>query len=184
MQPARPSRHASPLHRARRFILLASLLLTGGCGTVPELITHQVVVSGNTQTSRIDAKTHWNDTGIRLHKGRTYQAHISGEWNDWIVRCDANGPKPAFWRGLMGSMRFGLRFPPSRDPETHYFRPVACIGTPPAGSAAPAGAFLLRDGMTFTAPASGSLHVFANDDSFAYSNNEGALSLRITRVGR
>ena len=179
-----PSIRNSHPPRMRRLLLIAGLLFTGGCASVPDLITHRAVVSGNTQTSRIEAKALWNDTGIRLRKGSTYQVRISGEWNDWFVPCDANGPKPAFWNGLMGSMRFGLRFPPSRDPETHYFRPVACIGTPPAGTAAPAGAFLLRDGMTFTAPASGSLHVFANDDAFAYSNNEGALSVRITRVGQ
>ena len=130
------------------------------------------------ETRRIEAKALWNDTGITLRKGRNYRFEVSGTWTDWLIRCDAAGPVSSIGRALMSPTRGLLRYPPEKDAGATYFTLIGTIGRT-ATADLPPHAFVIRDGVSIVAPATGTLHVFANDAPFAYGNNCGALLLEV-----
>jgi hypothetical protein len=156
-------------------------LFTSCCTTkspVPEVTSHH-----GGQPVVIEALTWWNDTGVALHKDRSYQFKVTGTWTDCTYQADANGPVNPLINILMFPTRPLLRFSPFRDCRANYFQPIGTIGRG-KGHQLPAHAFIIRDGMKYTAPASGILHVFANDVPWerAYSNNKGQLSLTVTEI--
>ncbi|MEO5716770.1 MAG: hypothetical protein ABIT37_25045 [Luteolibacter sp.] len=156
--------------------MAASLLASCASNKVPLVTTH----SGKPPI-RIYARTYWNDTGITLEKDRTYQLHITGTWTDWTYQATTAGPASLLVNALMFPFRPFLRYPPFRDPHANYFQAIGSIGRG-EGKKLPTHAFIIRDSMDYTAPATGILHVFANDAPFAYENNSGHLTLTVSEM--
>ena len=162
-------------------ILLPMSALFASCACknpVPEAIAH-----GGRQPVEIESRAYWNNTGITLHKGRTYQFQVSGTWKDWTYQATPAGPACPLINALMFPARPLLRYSPFRDIRANYFQPIGTIGRG-KGKALPTHAFIIRNEMTYEAPASGVLHVFANDAPWeaAYANNCGKLSLTVSEV--
>jgi len=117
----------------------------------------------------IQARPHWNDTGIDLYKGQSYLLNASGEWRDWKYRASPCGYKSrntaqrlttwarrhraADWFALVGSI--------SKHHNTYFT--IGC-----GSECQPT-----RDGRLFC---------FANDNWLFYFNNSGCVQLVVTRV--
>jgi len=159
------------------FLPLATLFAS--CvGTSP---FKKVVIHRGTQPIQIESRTYWNDTGIHLQSGNRYQFHVRGTWKDWTYQATSEGPASPFVNAMMFPTRPLLRYSPLRDICANYFQPIGTIGRC-EGKALPLHAFIIRDGMTYAAPVSGILHVFANDAPWesAYANNQGSLELTVS----
>jgi hypothetical protein len=154
--------------------LIATALLTS-CASkpVPLVTTHD-----GKPTVKICARTYWNNTGIPLRQGQRYEFHISGTWTDLYMESNAKGLISPIHNAVMFPARVFLRYSPFRDPKANYFQAIGTIGRG-NGKILPEHAFIIRNGMAYTAPSSGILHVFANDAPWdsAYSNNKGHLTL-------
>jgi hypothetical protein len=157
---------------------LAAILAACSSRPVPMMVTqHPGTLSG--RECSVCSRTFWNDTGIDLKKGSRYRFEVRGQWKDWFVWCDENGPLCPLPDLLMMPLRPCLRFPPGiREPRARFFSLVGLIG-PPEEARLRAEGFLVRDGKTLIAPASGRLHMFANDWRCAYGNNEKSLALLV-----
>ncbi len=167
--------------KSKTLILLPMSALLASCAckdSVPETIPHH-----GRQPIGIQSRTYWNDTGITLHKGRTYQFQVSGTWKDWTYQATPAGPACPLINALMFPARPLLRYSPFHDIRANYFQPIGTIGRE-KGKALPTYAFIIRDGMNYNAPASGTLYVFANDAPWemAYANNKGKLSLNVSEI--
>ncbi len=160
-------------------LLQISCTAPGVCRQTPRRI------SPASQEVSISSACSWNETGIQVKRGHRYDLKPSGTWTDWIVLCDASGPRVPFLRCVMDPSRPRLRYPPGRDALAHFFSLVVCVHTQPqVPDQVPGDAFLVpREGIrAWTAPADGRLLAFANDWKSAYGNNRGALTLRVTEV--
>lgn len=157
---------------------MSALIASCACDPVPDVITHR-----GSLPAGIESRTYWNNTGIHLKSGQQYQFHVTGAWTDWFVPAGPEGINCPLARAFMSPFRYRLRYSSCRDSNARFFQPIGTIGRG-EGKTLPAHAFIIRDGMNYTAPASGILHVFANDDpsEAAYANNCGKLSLTVTRV--
>lgn len=156
--------------------------LLGSCTSpVPPIIHSKARSQGRQHLVEVQARTHWNDTGITLQKGHTYLLSAEGTWTDWFMKCDAEGPLLSWQDQLMRPLRTRLRYGPSRDPKADFFTLIGSIGAGPS-TVLSAHAFLIGRKTTYTAPATGVLHAFANDDPSAYWNNCGSVELSVSDV--
>lgn len=164
----------------RALVPFSSATLCASCITkVPEVLRCEPSVHGDTRRVTVQSRAHWNETCISLKKGRTYQFTSTGTWTDWFMKCDADGPLPGWKRGFMSRFADRLRFSPATDPKAHYFSLIGCIGRGD-GTTLPQHSFLIGGQAILKAPASGILHVFANDDRNAYWNNYGSIELAVS----
>ncbi len=138
---------------------------------------------GQSKHVEVIARTYWNNTGITLEKGHTYRFDIAGTWTDWTYQANAAGPICPVSNAIMFPFRPLLRYSPFRDCHANYFQAIGTIGRG-EGKKLPQHAFIIRDGMPYTAPATGTLQVFANDAPWeaAYSNNLGLLDLTVSEL--
>lgn len=173
--------------KTRHFLPVLSLALAlASCRNTPPP-TVEAPLSRAHRTASFDVKANagWNDTRLKLEKGRSYRFTVQGEWCDWIVPCDGQGPKGTLGRLSTLPFRSSYRYSSRRDPASTVLIPVGVIGRS-EGLDTPADAFVIRDGMTFRPPKNGLLSVFANDvpTGGAYSNNKGALRVSVTQLSR
>ncbi|MGC4013372.1 MAG: hypothetical protein QM755_02475 [Luteolibacter sp.] len=162
---------------------VSAALALSCCGPAPEVVKAPTVKKGHTWQTTVESKALWNDTGITVVKGRSYRLHVSGIWYDAYAKCTPQGPVSPLMRAYGWPIRWALRFTTSRDPAAIYFIPIGTIGRG-TGASLPEHAFIIRDGMTWQAPASGILHAFANDWQYAYGNNHGAIHMTVTEITR
>ena len=144
------------------------------------LIRPQVLkLPGSLATAVIDSKLMWNNTGIWLEAGKTYNVHAPHTWIDAYINTTADGYE-SFDSQVRWYARPILYASESlrRQPQQNWFKLIGCInktGCMPFGSQ-----------YTFTAPSSGYLTCYANDYTsiFAngYSNNKGSITITVTRV--
>lgn len=125
----------------------------------------------------VDSRSHYTAVAT-VTAGRVYRLSAQGRWVDWFICTDAGGF--ASWP-LMASSE-GRR----RLPEAKWFALVGLItadGQAPAHDAAGrTPLFSLTpylDGSPWTAPADGTLQVFANDLPDRYGNNRGAIRVAL-----
>jgi hypothetical protein len=111
------------------------------------------------------SKNKWNDTNIRVVAGRTYSYRAKGQWKDKNIECDADGFTHV-WMDLSGWMI-------KRVPSAKWFQLIATVGKDKSH------VIKLGTSGRFKAPRSGTLWAFANDASFAYANNSGAVELDV-----
>lgn len=164
-------------------VAFASLTLTACVSnSVPKTVTARAT-KPVTQECKVCARTLWNDTGIDLKQGVAYRFEVNGEWKDWYMLCDENGPRSPLLRVLTLPLRPGLRLSPLRNWQANFCSLVGMIGAQDE-TRIRRDAFLIGDGMVMCAPYSGRLHTFANDWKSAYGNNKGHLTLTVIEVGQ
>ena len=116
----------------------------------------------------IDSRPLWNNTGIKLVAGGIYRLEACGQWKDKEYVCGPAGYRsPNLLLKLLEWAR--------RAPRCNWF---ALIGSLDANERE---LFLIGDGIPYTAPRSGTLTCFANDTRLSYGNNNGTVTLIVTR---
>ena len=132
------------------------------------LITMGLLPGQSIEIAGIDAGKRWNRTGLVIESGATYRyevVKISG-WRDGKIETDPDGYEKLHLLPLVPSRRF---------PFAHWLELVGAVGTSAWNY------FPIGKGCTRRAKGAGELYCFANDASFRYKDNEGQLTLRITR---
>jgi hypothetical protein len=124
---------------------------------------------GDTALATISARQRWNDTGIDLVAGGTYEMSACGKWTDWTWTCDADGYTSTRW-----PMRVAERF--RRAQFAPWFALMGALDRDRHE------AFIVgRQGVVSPAT-SGRLYCFANDVVAMYWNNTGHIELTVTRT--
>lgn len=124
---------------------------------------------GETVTLTVSAAPKWNWTGLRLVAGHTYQMSVDGSdnWNDWTVITNADG---------YDAQNLEPFEPYRRVPDANWFALIGSVGLSLDE------AFLIGTGTTYTPSSTGLMFPFANDLPIMYWNNEGDVSLVVTRI--
>ena len=117
----------------------------------------------------INAAERWNRTGVVIECDVTYRFEVidvSG-WRDGKVETDPDGYEKLRLLPLL----LARRYPPAR-----WLKLIGAVGTSAWDY------FPIGTGCTRKATAAGELYCFANDASFRYHNNDGQLTLKVSRV--
>lgn len=117
----------------------------------------------------INAAERWNRTGVVIECDVTYRFEVidvSG-WRDGKVETDPDGYEKLRLLPLL----LARRYPPAR-----WLKLMGAVGTSAWDY------FPIGTGCTRKATAAGELYCFANDASFRYHNNDGRLTLKVSRV--
>ncbi len=112
----------------------------------------------------VDARLHWNDTGIDVTAGQRLRIIASGAWRDWKVETDADG---------FSRPHLKLAEPLRRAPSANWFQLCGSVDRRLDQ------VVLLGRDVSFSAPASGRLFLFANDVSWMHWNNAGRITVQI-----
>lgn len=150
--------------------------------------TRQIVPSatglrvGESRRVRVAARTFVNWTGITVVEGKRYRFEVAsnppkGFWKDHIKETDADGFPTCIVDAVCAPFR-SLR----RIPDANWFVMSGGVGDPSPLALDLRHRFVIGDRRTITAPATGHLGLFANDVSTMYWNNEGAITMTVTRV--
>lgn len=132
------------------------------------LITMGLLPGQSIEIAGIDAGKRWNRTGLVIESGATYRyevVKISG-WRDGKVETDPDGYEKLHLLPLVPARRY---------PFAHWLELVGAVGTSAWNY------FPIGKGCTRQAKGAGELYCFANDASFRYKDNDGQLTLRVTR---
>jgi hypothetical protein len=123
---------------------------------------------GESRSAQVKARTRWNDTGIDLLEGQTYQLTATGTWRDCNIPAGPCGYE---------SKNFILRFTERRRraPHAKCFALIGSIGRNYDTQ------FLIGCSREYQVLRSGRLFCFANDVRIAYLNNSGEVKLTVTR---
>jgi hypothetical protein len=125
---------------------------------------------GETTYVAVEANKFWNDSGIHVMPGQTYNFIVpeNEEWIDWYMPCSADGyrstPLIRPWETLR------------RVPNANWLQLIGTIGrskVPPI--------LIGSKLMNFSPPFPGRLYFFANDLAWMYWNNKGTIAVRLTR---
>jgi hypothetical protein len=133
------------------------------------LITMGLLPGQSIEIAGINAAERWNRTGVVIECDVTYRFEVidvSG-WRDGKVETDPDGYEK--WRLL--PLLLARRYPPAR-----WLKLMGAVGTSAWDY------FPIGTGCTRKATAAGELYCFANDASFRYHNNDGQLTLKVSRV--
>ena len=129
-------------------------------------------------SARIEARKRSNPTPFKLEKGKTYRFAAEGTWLDAGIVCDASGytSEEAKSKSWILSRTEGWR----RVPEAKWFSLIGRVGNSEyqqidIGK-------LIESAATYQAESTGLLHCFANDVSWMYWNNKGAVTLYVEEV--
>lgn len=124
---------------------------------------------GETITLTIQSAPKWNWTGLRLVAGHTYQMSVDANdtWDDWTVITNADG---------YDAQNLEPFEPYRRVPDANWFALIGTVGLSLDE------AFLIGTGTTYTPTSTGLMFPFANDLPIMYWNNEGDVSLVVTRT--
>jgi len=132
------------------------------------LITMGLLPGQSIEIAGIDAAKRWNRTGLVLECGVTYRfevTQVSG-WRDGNVETDPDGYEKLHLLPLSPARRYLFG---------KWLKLIGCAGTSAWDY------FPIGSGCTREAPSAGELYCFANDASFSYHDNDGQLSLKVTR---
>ena len=133
------------------------------------LITMGLLPGQSIEIAGINAAERWNRTGVVIECDVTYRFEVidvSG-WRDGKVETDPDGYEKLRLLPLL----LARRYPPAR-----WLKLMGAVGTSAWDY------FPIGTGCTRKATAAGELYCFANDASFRYHNNDGRLTLKVSRV--
>ncbi len=154
----------------------------------------------------LDARSHWNASGLRLEKNATYEFQLADDdtWCDasivtnykgWQVSkngqahggsCPAECSKcrqgeavngPLVNKGKLGNALLELAGSFCRKPDSHYFALIGVVRGEMYDTR-----FEFSKQPTFSPKADAELCAYANDLSFMYGNNSGSITLKVTRL--
>lgn len=119
----------------------------------------------------IESKEQWTDTGIELSKNSHYKYEAKGKWNDWFIKCDADG-YPDLLNFLMDLFLRRIK----RTPSAKWFQLIGVVNKDIL--------YTIDLGVKgeFVAPKNGRLWVYANDADSAYHNNSGSIELKVEKI--
>lgn len=124
---------------------------------------------GESVTADIDARRGWNTTGIVLEAGHRYRFVATGTWSDWGRPCGPDGyPSDKPILRLTEWLRWSRTSP--------WFMLVGRVGRGRVCQ------FAIGADATLTATRSGPLSCAANDVPVMVWNNEGMVTLAVTRI--
>ncbi len=132
------------------------------------LITMGLLPGQSIEIAGINAAERWNRTGVVIECDVTYRfevLNVSGG-RDGKVETDPDGYEKLRRLPLL----LARRYPPAR-----WLKLIGAIGTSAWDY------FPIGMGCTRKATAAGELYCFANDASFRYHDNEGQLTLKVSR---
>jgi hypothetical protein len=133
-------------------------------------MTTRLAIEETSQLISIEAANPWNNPGLELVAGASYDFTATGTWKDASIECDAGGyltPARLRWSEWM-----------RRIPSEPFFKLIGTVGRSKDAY------FVIGTGvMRFVPPISGPLFCFANDVRFMYCNNHGEIVLQVTRTG-
>ncbi len=132
------------------------------------LITMGLLPGQSIEIAGINAAERWNRTGVVIECDVTYRfevTNVSG-WRDGKVETDPDGYEKLRLLPLL----LARRYPPAR-----WLKLIGAIGTSAWDY------FPIGTGCTRKATAAGELYCFANDASFSYHDNDGQLTLKVSR---
>lgn len=150
----------------------------------------------------ISARLPWNETGLWLSAGTTYNFSASGEWLDASIVCDPAGPvnnhfqaaelaylagtalgKLETWYGKLFNNTSANFYFTRRHEEFPWFSLVGAItnsdGVDAKGILLKPETFLIGKGRSYTPKRSGYFYAYANDAWNCYGNNQGHIALTI-----
>jgi hypothetical protein len=117
----------------------------------------------------VRARAQWNQTGVALVAGETYDFVAAGCWTDLVIPHGPGGdPSDSAYMRLFERWR--------RVPSANWFTLIGII------DAQMQSAFVIGSRCRHTPQVTGQLTCFANDVSGFYWNNFGAVRLTVTRV--
>lgn len=119
---------------------------------------------GESTSVQILASKKWNDTGLEVAAGETYDFTAAGTWTDLVFTHNADG----------GTNWYMNLFNNKKRSTAHLW--FALMGS--IDQSIP---FLIGTSSTIRFTSSGTLYCFANDANGFYWNNCGKLTLTITR---
>lgn len=128
------------------------------------------LAKGDTCTAVVRAREYWNPTGVEVGYLESYAIEAAGTWEDWGRSTDADGVADGLLQDLLSAAK--------RCPEAQWFQLVGSVGASEE-RLFPLGTFAHWTNRTFGA---GELFLFANDAPGFYWNNDGELTVRITRI--
>jgi hypothetical protein len=120
-------------------------------------------------SARVEARAHWNDTGIDLNQSHVYLLQATGEWLDSKIRANPDG-----YSSTNIVLRLAERW--RRQPDARWFALVGSIG------ASRDSQFLIGCNREYKPLKDGRLYCFANDVQIAYFNNSGHVQLTVRRI--
>lgn len=158
------------------------------------------------QTLKVYARDEWNYTCIYMQSGEQYEFKASGEWVDSSIKAGPEGTVNSAWSlgrlihlCLSGVGKLELLFQKitrnpyanlratKREESMGWFALVGVIangGNPTRnGNPQKHETFLIGRGCRHTAKKSGYFYAFANDAWNYYDNNNGSVTLTVTRIG-
>lgn len=121
----------------------------------------------------VSADTLWNHTGIILERGVKYRFSAQGVWKDSNIEC---GPDGYEMRQALPKYKWlifwAAQFLKLLSTGERWFQLLGKVGD---------NVFVIGTNTVLTAPASGELLCAANDARGFFGNNEGTLTLVVTR---
>ena len=132
------------------------------------LITMGLLPGQSIEIAGINAAERWTRTGVVIECDVTYRfevINVSG-WRDGKVETDPDG----YENFRLLPLLLARRYPPAR-----WLKLMGAIGTSAWDY------FPIGMGCTRKATAAGELYCFANDASFRYHDNDGQLTLKVSR---
>ena len=132
------------------------------------LITMGLLPGQSIEIAGINAAERWNRTGVVIECDVTYRFEVidvSG-WRDGKVETDPNGYEKLHLLPLLLARRY---------PLARWLKLMGAVGTSAWDY------FPIGMGCTRKATAAGELYCFANDASFRYHDNDGQLTLKVSR---
>lgn len=136
------------------------------------------LTEGESATLKIKAASYWNASGLMLEKGTTYNFEVKKvlDWKDWGNDANAEG-----WVNPITGINLAARSL-ARAPDQKYFYFVGVLRGACYDGLICEKQFPIGKETEFTAPADGEFCSFANDIPLMYWNNEGAITLTISRL--
>jgi hypothetical protein len=120
---------------------------------------------------KIESKERWTDTGIKPSKNSLYKYEAMGKWNDWFIKCDADG-YPKILNFLMDLFLRRIK----RTPSAKWFQLIGIVNKDILHT------INLGVKGKFIAPENGQLWVSVNDADSAYHNNFGNIDLKVEKI--
>lgn len=122
-------------------------------------------------SKKVFSKEKYNDSGVVIEKGKEYQVLTHGVWYDKSIACTAKGytSEKFKWFTKMFSSFEKMR----RIPDADWFSLIGAVEKS-LDNTINLGGLLKQSNsskVTFIAPESGRLYLFANDLNFMYHNN-------------